>query len=291
MAGSVAPITGKTALYGVIGDPVAQSLSPAMHNAAYRKLGLDAVYLPLRVPRERLGAALGLFREIGFRGLNVTVPHKEAVLPFLRCLSPDAARIGSVNTLVAARDGWRGCNTDVVGFRQMLPKSLPDPLSLCLVGAGGTARAVLQALSDRRLKEVVVYARTWERAARLTKDFAHLKVRGSWHIATTKRALPMGILSEVDLVVQTTPVGMAPRTGRAVSFPFAALKRRCRVLDVIYTPERTEFLRRAQQEGLSTTGGLVMFVTQGAESFRLMTGRSAPLPAMRRQVLERLRRP
>lgn len=290
MAGSAPPVTGGSALYGVIGDPVAHSLSPAMHNAAYREAGLDALYVPLRVSRERLPAALPLLREIGFRGLNVTLPHKEAVLPFLSSLSPDAARIGSVNTLVATRRGWRGFNTDVAGFRRMLPASLPEPASVCLVGAGGTARAVLQALRGTRLQEVVLYARTRERAARLTRDFGHLKVRGSWHIATTMTELPTGTLASVDLLVQTTPVGMAPRTSRALPFPFAALKKRCWVLDVIYTPFRTEFLRRAAREGLPTAGGLEMFVTQGAESFQLMTGRPAPVATMRRQVLKRLRR-
>ncbi len=283
------PITATTALVGVLGDPVRHSLSPVMHNAALAALGLDWVYLALPVPAARLAAALEALAALGCRGLNVTIPHKQAVVPLCRQLSPLAQRLGAVNTLVPHADGgWLGSNTDVEGFLAPLRSAGGAPWSerrAVVLGCGGSARAVVAGLVELGLGRIAVAGRRAEAVAEFVAACHGWapQLRGlAWeHLE--------GALASAALVVNTTPLGMAAAgdpaaAGRCPLSPaqLDALPVAACVYDLIYTPRPTALLRAAAERGCRGLDGLEMLVQQGAAALRLWSGAAAvPVAAMR----------
>ncbi|MFO8237449.1 MAG: shikimate dehydrogenase [Prochlorococcaceae cyanobacterium] len=283
------PITATTALVGVLGDPVRHSLSPLMHNVALAALGLDWVYLALPAPAARLAEVMEGLAAVGCRGLNVTIPHKQAAAPLCRELSPLAARLGAVNTLVPhAEGGWLGTNTDVEGFLAPLrdggPEGWGDRRALVL-GCGGSARAVVAGLVELGLPRITVAARRRQAVA------AFLAGCRDW--SPQLRGLAWAQLDEAlasaALVVNTTPVGMAAAgdpeaTGSCPLSPgqLDALPPGATVYDLIYTPRPTALLRAAAARGCRSLDGLEMLVQQGAAALRLWSGRQdVPVHAMR----------
>jgi len=291
------PIRGTTAVAGLLGDPVRHSLSPAMHNAALADLGLDWVFLALPTPAERLDTVLLAMQAIGCRGLNVTIPHKQAVAPLCRELSPLAQRLGAVNTLVPRPDGgWFGANTDVEGFCAPLRQDGRDwsGRRAVVLGSGGSARAVVAALVELGFADIRLAGR---RPAALEAFRQHC---GAWAPqlrplawSTTELA---SVLAEADLVVNTTPLGMASAhdPGAAAACPLSdaeleVLPARCWVYDLIYTPRPTELLRRVAQRGCRPLDGLEMLVQQGAAALRLWSGLAeVPVDRMRQAALQEL---
>lgn len=295
-------IGGGTALVGVLGDPVRHSLSPAMHNAAIAALGLDWAYLALPVAAADLAVVLRALAAIDCRGLNVTLPHKQAAAGLAEELTPLARRLGAVNTLVRREGGgWLGTNTDVEGFLAPLrPLAAREALVL---GCGGSARAVVAGLVDLGLERIQVAGRD---AARLEPfihscaDWAPGLVPLVWGADSTGPADPLGAaLASADLVVNTTPVGMAPAGDPAAADrsplradQIAALSPATTIYDLIYTPRPTALLRLARQQGCRTIDGLEMLVQQGAASLRLWSGlQEMPVIAMRAAALARLEGP
>lgn len=262
-----------TERFGIFGDPVAHTLSPPMQEAAFRALGMDAVYLALRVPRSRLPDALAGARATGFRGLNITLPLKEDALRLTRP-TPAAARMGAVNVVDLRRN--RGHNTDGEGALRALQRRRVEVRGrrLLLLGAGGSARAIAHALAERGA-EVAIANRSLARAKRLARE-----VGG--------RALPLDRLAEevprADVVVHATPVGM--EGGCLVRERW--LRPGQVVFDIVYRPRETELLRRARRRGARVVEGAEMLVEQGAASFRFWTGREPPVAEMRRAVLSAL---
>ena len=302
-------ISGQTALVGVLGDPVRHSLSPAMHNAALAELGLDWVYLALPTPAERLAAVLSGLEAIGCRGLNVTIPHKQAVAALCRELSPLAARVGAVNTLVPLEGGgWHGTNTDVEGFLAPLRQDGWSGSRAVVLGCGGSARAVVAGLVELELERITVVARRpqaleafiaacrpwapqlsgqpWPDAGPAGPELAGPELTGPERAESGLGAL----LGQADLVVNTTPVGMAaggdPQAQEHCPLDEAeleALQPGSTVYDLIYTPRPTQLLQRAARRGCRSIDGLEMLVQQGAAALRLWSGRSdVPVDAMRR---------
>jgi shikimate dehydrogenase len=276
-------ISGKTQLLGLIGWPVGHTLSPAMHNAAAAALGLDYVYVPLPVRPERIEAALRGLPALGFRGVNVTVPHKEAVISYLDAVFPAAQDIGAVNTIAVTSEGLTGFNTDWTGFLTDLESR---PLMLegrpCVVlGAGGSARAVVYALL-RAGGDVTVLSRRVEQAEALA---AHYNQVLADH--TTVRA---GRLSDIvdaahetdhPILVNTTPLGMVGPNEDASPWPEgAALPQRAFVYDLVYNPPRTPFLAQAAEARLPAANGLGMLARQAAEAFEIWTGRRPAVDVM-----------
>lgn len=261
--------------------PAGHSLSPAMHDAAFRELGIAARYEAREVPPEGLAEAVAELRGPGVLGANVTVPHKEAVLALLDGLEPEAAAIGAVNTIVRADGGLRGANTDGAGFLRALRQDAgfdPAGAEVLLLGAGGAARAVAHALLGAGAARVGLHNRTPERAAALAAAFAE---RGELRVLEAGEL--SGGLERADLLVNTTSVGMA-RGGRdpdVSPLPAGLLPRRALVVDLVYRPARTRLLREAEAAGLPTQNGLPMLVYQGAEAFERWTGRAAPVAVMR----------
>ncbi|MCP9836352.1 shikimate dehydrogenase [Cyanobium sp. N.Huapi 1H5] len=295
-------IGGGTALAGVLGDPVRHSLSPAMHNAAIAALGLDWAYLALPVAAPDLPVVLQGLEAIDCRGLNVTLPHKQAAAALAQELTPLARRLGAVNTLVR-RDGggWLGTNTDVEGFLAPL-RGLAAREALVL-GCGGSARAVVAGLVELGLGRIRVAGRDSTRLGRFLAscaDWAPGLEPLAWAPAADGQPDPLAeALAGADLVVNTTPLGMA--SGRdpaaAARSPLhpdqvALLRPAATVYDLIYIPRPTTLLRQAAERGCRTIDGLEMLVQQGAASLRLWSGRpEVPVIAMRDAALARLEAP
>jgi len=261
-----------TALYGIVGRPVAHSVSPAMHNAAFRAAGLDAVYLPLAAAD--IDDFVACARAFGLRGANVTIPFKVAMAGRVDRLSEPASRIGAVNTIRVEDDGgWTGGNTDANGFLEPLANVPLAGRRASLLGAGGAARAVAVALAGRGAR-VTVHARDRRRAEEVAALAQGLV--GGW---------PPGP-GDWDLLVNCTPVGMHPHD-EETPLP-ARLLGRGLVYDLVYNPVRTRLLQEAARAGCRTISGLAMLIGQAREAFEWWTGRRPPVDVMREAALARL---
>lgn len=285
------PITASTRLVAILGHPVRHSRSPEMHNAAFTAQGVDMVYLAFDVAPQGLAGAVDGIRTLGLAGANVTVPHKEAVLPLLDSVDAVARRIGAVNTVVNEAGVLTGHNTDMHGFLMALERGWGQSPkgSRCLVlGAGGAARAVVAGLLSTDVAEVYVYNRTGERARELCGA-----ARG-WGGAACRPVADGDleyVVGNVDLIVNATSVGLpesGPAAGadefKASPIPVDMVKQHHVVMDLIYGPEPTALLRHARSTGGLAFDGLEMLVQQAARSYELWTGRTAPLETMRGQV-------
>lgn len=289
------PISANTALAGVLGDPVRHSLSPAMHNAALAELGLDWVYLAIPAKADQLAVVVQGLEAVDCRGLNVTLPHKQAVAGLCRSLSPLAQRVGAVNTLVRhPQGGWLGENTDVEGFLAPLRSTEQNwqGRRAVLLGCGGSARAVVAALVELGCSSIAMAGRNSDRLAALlaTCHSWAPQLQGlAWAKASTALAL-------ADLVINTTPVGMAsagnPDAARQCPLSpgeLEALQPGATVYDLIYTPRPTALLLAASQRGCRGLDGLEMLVQQGAASLRRWSGlEQVPVAAMRAAALAQL---
>ena len=269
----------------VIGRPVRHSLSPVIHNAAFRALDLDWAYLAFDVAPDGVAAALQGVRGLGIDGLNVTMPHKDAVVPLVDRLAPAAADLGAVNTVVNQAGELVGHNTDGDGFLDAVRRDEGfDPAGRrCLVvGAGGAARAVVRALSVAGAAEVVVVNRSADRAVTAAA------VGGATaRVGTGQEA------DGCDLVVNATPLGMAGVStldGAPMPLPVdpARLGAGQLVVDLVYEPPRTPFLDAARARGAVGANGLGMLIHQAAHAFRLWTGEEPPLEAMSAAALGEL---
>jgi shikimate dehydrogenase len=280
-------IGATTRLLGIFGDPVAHSLSPAMQNAALRRAGIDAVYLPFHVRPEGLAAALAAIRSLDIWGVNLTIPHKEAALLLLDEIDPAARLAGAVNT-VANRGGMLvGYNTDGSGLLRSLDEDLdftPAGRSILLLGAGGACRGALAALGAAGAGRLVVANRTRERAERLVADLAPRLPGTSLAACSLDPAALAAHLDGVDLLLNTSVVGL--RGEGFGGFPWEGLNPAVAVYDMVYLRRgRTSFLTAAAGRGHRIADGLGMLACQGEEAFALWTGQRPPAGVMRARLL------
>ena len=282
-------ISGKTKVCGVIGDPIEHTMSPVMHNAAFKELGLDYLYVSFRVRKEELGKAVESIRALNIRGLNVTTPHKVAIIPFLDELDPLVERIGAVNTIVNDDGVLTGYNTDATGFLQaLLDKGVePEGKNTVILGAGGASRAISFILAERGAHLVILnrlLELDWaeELAHRISQVFKK-EVRA---LELNEKNLEM-MLEGADILINATSVGMSPDVDET-PVPARLLKTALIVFDIVYNPIQTRLLKEAEAAGAQTIGGLNMLVWQGAIAFEKWTGRKAPLDLMRREVIKAL---
>jgi shikimate dehydrogenase len=272
-------------LVGIFGYPVAHSRSPAMHNAAFQALKLDYHYLPFAIKPAGLAAAVQAIRALGMAGVNLTIPHKERVIPYLDELSAEARHIGAVNTVVNHQGRLIGHNTDGRGFLLALRAAWHLSMrgrGVCLLGAGGAARAVAMALVGAGVERLFIANRHLNRAEQLARAVCGRKAHSSMRVC----AIPLSdtalkrAAADCECLVNATAVGLRHRDPRLVSpavvrgFPL--------VCDLIYQPVVTLLLRDARAAGCRTINGLGMLVYQGALSFQLWTGRKAPIAVMER---------
>ncbi len=282
-------ITGKTQVCALIGDPVEHTMSPAMHNAAFKKLGLDYLYIAFRVKPEQLVGAITGLRALNVKGFNVTIPHKVAVIPLLDSLDPLAEKIGAVNTVVNNGGLLTGYNTDAEGFLRSLTKKgiEPEEKNIVVLGAGGASRAISYILAQKGARLTILNRRLelhWaENIARLIKKDIDKDIKVG---ELTARTLSPA-LEKADILVNATSVGMNPASDKS-PVPARLLQPRLVVFDIVYNPIITRLLREAKAAGAKVIGGVDMLAAQGALAFEKWTGHAAPVELMRREAVKML---
>ena len=263
-----------TSLFGLVGNPVAHSLSPIMHNQAFAAIGYNGVYLAFKVTDP--GLAINGIKALNVKGVSVTLPHKVAVMEYLDEVDETAARIGAVNTIVNNDGKLTGYNTDCQGaINALQTRTSVEGKSVAIIGAGGAARAIGFGLKSAAGRLTILNrTRTAGEhlAAELQADFLPLN---NWQP------------DRHEILINTTPVGMHPNT-RATPIAKKDLSKEMVVMDIVYNPLKTRFLKEASARGCQTINGVDMFVFQGAYQFELWTGRKAPVDVMRQAVLEAL---
>jgi shikimate dehydrogenase len=273
-----------TKIYGLIGFPVSHSISPLMHNAAFKELGLDATYKLFEVKPENLTQMVGSLSEDNIYGLNVTIPHKEKVIPLLDEISQEARLIGAVNTIRRMGNRLEGFNTDGQGFLRHLTMDLqfnPSGSTIAILGAGGAAKAVSVVLSKASPGRIAIYDVDKIKAAALIEQL-------SGHFRNVEFIYAAAIedlrISEADLLVNATPIGMKKSDPCLVDENL--LHKGILVYDVIYNPKETLLLARARARGAQVANGLGMLLYQGVAAFEIWTGNTAPVEVMRKALEE-----
>ncbi len=274
----------------VIGYPIGHSVSPAMQNAAIRALGLSLTYLAFQVHPRRLGDAIRGAAALGIAGMNVTIPHKSAVLRYLDSVSPRARALCSVNTICFGDGGAHGDSTDGPGFLASLRDEGVDPAGgrAVLIGAGGSARAVAHALLEAGSSAVTVAARDAGRRADALAALAPTDRGGRLRGCSTEPGDLRPHVAEADMVVNCTPLGMSPRADAMPPIQVEWLRPEAVVCDLIYNPPTTLLLERARARGCRTIDGRGMLVHQGALSLAMWTGFAAPVDTMREALDQQL---
>lgn len=282
-------VTGTTKLLGVIGDPIEHSLSPVMHNAAIASLGVDYVYLAIPVKTADLSIAIAGFNAIGLQGFSITIPHKQAILSFLTEVTSVAKVVGAVNTVWRTDAGWSGTNTDVEGFiapLQAYNRDWSQTMPLIL-GHGGAARAVVVGLTQLGCTEIHIVGRDVQRLSQFQQSWLDaLPITINVH---RWEQLPE-LMPKADLVVNTTPVGMYPNVEQSPidNAAMQQLREGAIAYDLIYTPNPTQFLQQAQQQGAIAIDGLEMLVQQGAAALKIWLGQTPPVDIMRQSLQKHL---
>jgi len=271
---------------GIIGYPLGHSLSPVMHNAALKELGIKGNYVAFETSPDRLCERIEFFKSEGFRGFNVTIPHKIEIMKYLDNIDNFAKIIGAVNTVIIDENKkLHGYNTDVYGFVHAIPDEWRGNLKskkAAVLGSGGAARAVLTGLTEIGISEISIFARNQEKSLELKEIFSDIKI----NCLSLDKNLD---LSEFSIVINTTPLGMqganekfSPLSQESIeTLPEEAL-----VYDIVYKPQKTLLLEYAEKRNLKTLNGLEMLILQGAKSFELWTGQTPPVEIMRKALQE-----
>lgn len=274
-----------TAMYGVIGDPIRHSRSPIMLNRAFAAKQINAAYAAFHVRPEQLEQAMNGMRALQFGGLNVTIPHKVAIMDYLDQIDESARAIGAVNTIVNHNDRWIGYNTDGIGYVRSLKEETGIALKnkhIVVIGAGGAARGIVYALAQEQPAIIYVINRTEARAVQLVDSMGEYAPMRALGLDAMQR-----IEHDIDLVINTTDIGMHPHVD-AMPIDAAWLQPHMTVSDIIYNPRQTKLLTEAKRVGCQIHGGLGMFIYQGAYAFEYWTGEAAPVAAMRHIVEQSL---
>jgi len=279
-------ITASTKLTGIIGYPIRHTLSPLMHNKAFSLLGLDYLYVVFPVVPTDFAKAVLALPALKIHGINVTIPYKQDVLPYLDQITPEAQKIGAVNTILVEKGKTIGYNTDGKGFIKSLLEAGFDPKGkkILIIGAGGACRAVAWSLAWSGAGKISIAARKLLKAETMLKE-----IKIALEIET--QCFPLDdfqpkILEEADLIVNTTPLGMSPFLDQMPNIPLDNLHPGQFVCDLIYNPPETLFLKEAKSKGCKTINGVGMLVHQGAEAFTIWTSQPAPIEEMRQIVLD-----
>ncbi len=275
-------INAHTQFCGLIGNPVEHSLSPAIHNAAFQKLGLNFVYLAFRV--EAIGDAIKGLRSLGnFRGASVTIPHKVSAVPFLDSLEPTARHIGAINTIVAEGGVLKGYNTDAIGAVRALRESdvTLKGRQVVMLGSGGAARAIAFALgAETGIDRLTILGIDEQERTVLVRDL-RLKAGMAVQESLLDESMLRKVLPDTHVLIHCTPIGMSPKVHQT-SVPATLLHPGLTVMDIVYNPRDTQLLKDAKVAGCRVIPGLEMFLYQAAAQFELWTNQAAPVDVMRK---------
>ncbi|MCZ6639786.1 MAG: shikimate dehydrogenase [Thermodesulfobacteriota bacterium] len=279
-------VKATTDIYGIFGHPVKHSLSPDMHNSAFNTLGLNSVYVAFDIDPESIEEAARAIRVMGIRGINITIPHKQTIIPYLDEVSPDAKLTGAVNTVKNENGKLLGYNTDVGGFLRAIREDLdfsPEGNTLFLIGAGGAARAVLSAFCMNGGAVVYITDIIKDKALELANQFkANFQNITIETVELDNQNLIEQKFNEADILVNASPAGM-DGVG-SLDIPLTSLNKNAVVYDLVYKPPDTNLLKEAKQLGHKASGGLSMLLYQGAESFEIWTGENAPVEIMKKAL-------
>lgn len=279
----------KRFICGIFGFPIAHSASPVIHNVAFQNLKMDGIYLPFEILPHLLKKAVEAIRILGFTGVNVTIPYKEKILPYLDRISPEARLIGAVNTIKNEDGKLLGFNTDAQGFQKALEKDWGRSLTgahVVLIGAGGAARAVAVQAGVAGVRRLVIVNRDQNRLKKLIHHlkvhFPRMNVLGfAWQDESIRSDL-----ESCDCVINATSLGMEEKDSMPIK-P-AWLHSKSYVYDLIYKPFKTRWIKEAARRGCLSSGGLDMLLHQGALSFQIWTGEKPPLELMRKALIKHL---
>ena len=272
-------ITSKTKKIGILGWPLGHSLSPIMHNAAFKFLHLDYVYVPLPVHPENLAQAIAGLKAMEFTGVNVTIPHKVEIMSYLDEIDFSAQLVGAVNTVVIKEGKTIGYNTDAQGFVQSILSNgikITEQTAIIL-GAGGAARAVACGLFQHGIKKIIIGARNLEKAQQFVKLFStNVDIQAyDWEDSGFQN-----LLQECDILINSTPIGMSVNDTEVLPISWETLNPEAAVCDLIYNPSKTQLLLSAEEYGHIAINGLGMLIEQGALAFELWTGEKGPRQIM-----------
>ena len=278
-------INGSTVLVGVIGNPVKHSLSPVILNAAFREAKINWVYTAFETPEEKLADAIGGIRALGIAGLSVTMPHKAKICSLLDEISDSAQSLGAVNCIVNDAGNLKGHNTDGDGFLDAVKHDAGLDVAgkkVLVIGSGGSARSIIYSLGKAEAREIAVINRTKNKA------LDALELAGSVGRHVEENEIPK-VVSEADLVINATPVGMSDTEGTS-SFPLEPnlLTKGQLAVDLIYHPISTPWMEALRDREVEVHGGLSMLIFQAAKAFKLWTGKDAPVEAMRKAALDEI---
>ena len=285
-------IDSETKVLGIFGDPIGHTLSPVIQNAAIEETRVNMVYVPFHVTPAKLKEAVNSIKALGMPGVNVTIPHKERVMEFLDDTTDEAKLIGAVNTIVNTDGILTGHNTDGAGYITSIKAETDFECAgknIVILGAGGAARGVMAAILAEAPASVTLVNRTVERAETLSEDlgshYADVKV----HSVALEKAPLLPYISEADLLINTTSVGMGGKVPfNPLVLSLDRLPEDAIVSDIVYKPLKTALLRSAQSAGHKIHKGLGMLIYQGALGFELWTGKKAPVETMRKAALKAL---
>lgn len=280
-------------LFGIIGYPLSHTMSPYLHNFVAKRTALNFHYTTFEVKPGKLERAVEGARALGIGGLNVTVPYKQKVIPLLDRISEEAKEIGAVNTIKNQGGELRGFNTDLLGFSRTLKEEKVDLEGgkVVILGAGGAARAVLYSLIKKDIDQIVIYNRTLENARKLARELSEKmgSLEFSYHQLDENKLRKD--LENARLLVNTTPVGMYPKTDKS-PIEDVNLNKNLIVFDLIYNPPRTKLLARAETEGAKTINGLDMLIYQGIEALNIWMEReinTGLVPDLRNYLKQKLK--
>jgi shikimate dehydrogenase len=280
-------ISGKTRIYGIFGYPVEHTFSPGMHNAAFKRLEMDACYVPFAVGPDKLGDAVRAILPLGLCGLNVTVPHKEKVLAYLDALSEEARLIGAVNTIEVKEGKLIGHNTDGRGFLRALKENAgfhPKGKKFLFIGSGGAARAVGFSLALAGAKKITFRDIEKIKADSLVSDIR--EKTGADAVSIEEEALAAGA-AEADCVINATPLGL--RKTDPLPLGKDRILKKHLICDLVYNPPETALLKAARARGAERLSGLGMLLYQGVIAFEIWTGKTAPAPVMKNALSRQIR--
>lgn len=284
-------IEAATKVYGIFGHPVSHSLSPKMHNAAFRELGINSLYIAFDIDPKDLEIAARAIKPMGIQGVNVTIPHKENIIFFLDEISEEASLTGAVNTVKNEDGKLKGYNTDVGGFLKAIKEDLgfhPREMQAAVLGAGGAARAVVTALCMNEASGIYVINRTFDKAKKLVNEFKrNFKDISIEAVPLDDKRGVKDSLNHADILVNSTSAGM--KGIDPIEIPLEHLPQESAVYDLVYSPRETDFIKRSKETGRRASGGLSMLIYQGAESFEIWTGEEAPIEIMRKAIEEEVR--
>ncbi len=273
-------ISGETKVVGLIGNPVSHSISPNIHNSAFRERGLNYVYVAFRVAPENLYGAIAGIRSLDFKGVNVTIPHKTAVLEYLDEVDSIARKIGAVNTIKRKNGRLKGFNTDGNGVRRALEGEVENigDKKIVLLGAGGAARAIAFTLAESGSR-ITISNRTVSKAEELVREIREKTGVKITQIPQKRKDLKES-LQDSQILINSTSVGMHPNDGETL-VEAEDMHSGLTVMDIVYNPIQTRLLQEAERAGAKTINGLEMLVQQGAAAFEIWTGENAPIEIMR----------